>query len=58
MVLGFWGFGVLGFWERWMEVSGGGGRVQVTESFDEVRIASRGFGILDVGYKSNVSTQL
>ena len=36
-------------------VGGEGGWVQVTETFDEVRIASRGFGILDVGYKSEVS---
>lgn len=40
----------------WLLVRGGGlflGKGQgVTEDFDEVRISSRGFGILDVGYRS------
>lgn len=27
---------------------------QVTEDFDEQKIPSRGFGILDVGYRSKV----
>lgn len=31
---------------------------QVSEDFEEVRIASRGFGILDVGYRSEVIREL
>jgi hypothetical protein len=30
-------------------------RMQVTDDFEEARISSRGFGILDVGYRSKVS---
>ncbi|GJP54204.1 hypothetical protein CLOM_g13299 [Closterium sp. NIES-68] len=41
----------------WLLVRGGGLFLGqgggVSESFDEMRIASRGFGLLDVGYKNN-----
>jgi hypothetical protein len=30
-------------------------RMQVSDDFEEARISSRGFGILDVGYRSKVS---
>lgn len=29
---------------------------QITEEFEEVPVQSRGFGILDVGYRSEVTT--
>jgi hypothetical protein len=31
-----------------------GFHVQITEDFEEVQVQSRGFGILDVGYRSQV----
>lgn len=31
---------------------------QITEDFEEVPVQSRGFGILDVGYRSQVSASL